>query len=218
MAILIPVIKRAKEQATTVVCRMNLRQYGIAGRMYLDDNDAFFPPTKEWLYTKEEFGQYGYWPSPGENKCQWHDDRLSPDGALWPYLKDKRCHICPTFKNLSKLVGQSHPNHNPSIPIEPQYSYSMNGYLGRKRDFAIMKESQLINPQNTFFFSEENMWIIEGLTKEVLNDNCLCVGAGDGFATYHNPPGRGIGIKRTRLWHRKLDQGFSKRGVYRWAR
>jgi prepilin-type processing-associated H-X9-DG protein len=161
----------------------------MAGRMYLDDNDGYFPPTKEWLYTKEELGKYGYWPSPGPNKCQWHDARLQPDGALWPYLKDKDCHMCPTFKALSKLRGQTHPRHDASIPIEPQYSYSMNGYLGRERACAVLKESQIVHPIKTFFFSEENMWTIDGLTDEVLNDNCLCVGAGDGFATYHNTPG-----------------------------
>ena len=43
MAILLPAIQRAKEQARTISCRSNLRQYGIAERMYLDDCQGRFP-------------------------------------------------------------------------------------------------------------------------------------------------------------------------------
>ncbi len=43
MAILMPALQRVKEQAREMVCRGNLRQYGIAQVLYLDDHDDRYP-------------------------------------------------------------------------------------------------------------------------------------------------------------------------------
>ncbi|HRK23251.1 MAG TPA: prepilin-type N-terminal cleavage/methylation domain-containing protein [Fimbriimonadaceae bacterium] len=40
-SLLLPALSRAKAQANSVACRTNLRQLGIATRMYLDDFNAF---------------------------------------------------------------------------------------------------------------------------------------------------------------------------------
>jgi len=44
-AILLPVLARARERARIAVCMSNLRQIGIAFRMYTDDADGAFPNT-----------------------------------------------------------------------------------------------------------------------------------------------------------------------------
>jgi prepilin-type N-terminal cleavage/methylation domain-containing protein len=180
MAILVPVLQHAKEQAKTVVCRSNLRQYGIAARMYLDDHKGRFPDPYTWLYT--EGGTGG---TPDETIMQ-----LEPDGSLWPYLKLKDIHICPTFKAVAQAYG-GRPH--------AQYSYSMNAYLGEfensgaNRYGGVLKESEIKRAARVFFFSEENTWTIEGLSEYVINDNNLLVGPEDEpidcFATYHDPPG-----------------------------
>jgi len=69
MAILIPVLGRARDQARTLACRSNLRQYGFAIRMYLDDNDQYFPNAWKWL----ESEQHNYVHNGDE-----------PDGVFWP--------------------------------------------------------------------------------------------------------------------------------------
>jgi prepilin-type N-terminal cleavage/methylation domain-containing protein len=43
MAILLPVLRKAKEAAREVVCRSNLRGIGIGIQMYLQNNDDRFP-------------------------------------------------------------------------------------------------------------------------------------------------------------------------------
>lgn len=43
MAILMPALQRVKEQAREMGCRSNLRQYGIAQSIYLDDYDSRYP-------------------------------------------------------------------------------------------------------------------------------------------------------------------------------
>lgn len=43
LAIVVPALQRAKESAWNVICRNNLKQYGLAGKMYIEDYDALFP-------------------------------------------------------------------------------------------------------------------------------------------------------------------------------
>ena len=194
LGILMPALQRVKKQAMEIVCRSNLREYGLAMRMYLDDNEARFPYVQEWLFKD---GQHG---------CQWHDARRNlnkrPDlaGPLWPYLKAADIHLCPFFKKLSKQVGNCVNACNGRYPIEPQYSYVMNAFLNG--DITNMvpteyhpvlerakKESGVKKPANVYLFSEENTWTIDGLSNDIFNDNSLhAVPApriDDCFATFH---------------------------------
>jgi prepilin-type N-terminal cleavage/methylation domain-containing protein/prepilin-type processing-associated H-X9-DG protein len=195
MAILMPALQRVKKQARGIVCRNNLKNYGMAARLYLDDYDGIFPHSFRWLY------------SDGGTGCRWHDASMSlherPDlaGDLWDYLKDKDIHLCPEFNVVAKMMGCYRCNG--STPIEPQYSYCMNSYLHgdawnyvpeqwKKAIQNLRKESMVVNPSRIFFFSEENTWRIPGLNNAGVNDNNLrstpnCTT--DSFATYHNPPG-----------------------------
>jgi len=191
MSILVPLFGKAKEQARTVVCQSNLHQYALAGRMYMDDNERYFPDTLKWLYIDSPSGY-----------CQWHDraNNLAnhPEyaGVLWPYLKALGIHVCPTFRMVTKYNGGcSNPGHNPSIPIDPQYSYSMNAFVGGDGKGKVTHESQVKYPARVFIFSEENSWVIPGLSGKGcgINDNNLRIGIPpdlvDCFATYHKPPG-----------------------------
>jgi prepilin-type N-terminal cleavage/methylation domain-containing protein/prepilin-type processing-associated H-X9-DG protein len=45
-AMLLPALARAKETSRKTACSSNLRQWGIAQNMYLDDNRGIFPATK----------------------------------------------------------------------------------------------------------------------------------------------------------------------------
>jgi len=173
MAIMMPALQRVKEQAREMTCRANLRQYGIAQSLYLDDNDGRYPnPWTSLMGT--EYPYTGY-----PRYCRWHDPRFPPDGPFWPYLKNTKVHICPTFKVLSKYQGQKHPGHDSAIAVIPQYSYSMNSFLDLKLSGITRSKDQV------FFFAEENMWLRDGC-KYVLNDNALCGDGRDWFGTFHS--------------------------------
>ncbi len=174
MGILMPALQRVKKQAQDMVCRANLRQYGVAHNVYLDDNDYRYPDAWTSLVMDEE-PVAGY-----ERYCRWHDPRYPADGPFWPYLSAEKVHLCPTFKVLAKTVGENHPNHDMSIPIVPYYSYSMNYFLGNKKRSDFTRSQSEI-----FFFSEENMWLRPGCAY-VLNDNALCGDGRDWFGTFHN--------------------------------
>ena len=190
LAVLMPALQKVKEQAKEMGCRANLRQYGIAQVIYLDDYDSQYPSAWRSLVATE---------SPIQNYqryCRWHDPRYPPDGAFWPYLKDKGVHLCPTFKVLSKSYAADHPSHNDSYPIDPVYSYSMNAFLGSNghdgnwngpssRGGGALKLSDVSRSHaEVFFFAEENMWSRPG-NANVLNDNSLCGMGTDWFGTFH---------------------------------
>jgi len=72
MAILIPALNQAREQAKTVMCQSNLHQWGFIFLMYTDDNDGRFLA--------------GY--HQGGHVAQWHK-------ALKKYYKEKKISFCP---------------------------------------------------------------------------------------------------------------------------
>ncbi len=192
LSVLLPALNKVKEQARMVVCRSNLHQYGLAARMYLDDNRRRFPDTLEWLYSNRPSGY-----------CMWHDQQNNlknhPEngGVLWPYLRHARIHVCPTFNVVAKRMGcHTDRAHDPSIPIEPQYSYSMNAFVGGDGRGMVSHESEVKHPARVFMFSEENSWPVPGLSRCGINDNNLRIGIPssgekivDCFGTYHTPPG-----------------------------
>ncbi len=185
ICILLPAMQLAKDQTYEIVCRSNLRQYGIAQTLYLDDYDDCYPNPYLSLVSTEE-------PVPGyERFCRWHDPTYPPDGPFWPYLKNIKAHLCPKFGSLSRFCGQNHPRHNPAIDVVPMYSYSMNAFLGQKEianNNGIIKSMEITrNKSQVFFFSEENMWLRPG-SDWVLNDTALWPNGTDWFGTFHNAP------------------------------
>jgi len=195
MAILMPALQRVKKQARAIICRNNLKQYGLGSNMYLGDWDGNFPYSFEWLYAD------------GGRGCRWHDAtknlNQNPDlaGGLWPYLKSEEIHLCPDFDLVARTVGCANCD-GKTIPVDPQYGYTMNSYLNgdawqsvpqqyRINIERIRNESQVKNPSRVFFFSEENCWRVPELGNAPINDNNLRATPGvgdDHFATFHDAP------------------------------
>ena len=187
MAIILPALQRAKEQAGEMTCRGNLRQFGLAHAMYLDDFNGRYPQAREAIVGKWPPGYSSGW-------CRWHDARypLGSEysiGPFWSYMANKKAYLCPTFKVLAKSQGQNHPVHNSAIPVIPQYSYSMNAFLGMGELYgykgALTLTEVTRNKAEVFFLSEENMWLRPG-SDYVLNDTALFgSGSRDWFGTFH---------------------------------
>ena len=211
IAILMPALNRAREQAKLTVCKTNLRQYGIAMVMFLSENDDVFEESHEILFVQSSSDVDGW--------CQWHNggydyerrtytdtsgvrhenDKIN--GPLWKYLDNMDVHLCPTFRPFALKYGNLHSGHNPDIPIEPQYSYSQNHYLGGKGTSAqhkyigVRKGGQIKHPSQVLLFVEETLWAIPNYATHTLNDTCFYAhhsndphytNIGDCIATYHN--------------------------------
>lgn len=194
LSVIMPALRKAKENAKFMICKSALHQYGLAGEMYLIENDETFPEPYSWLYNYHTFGF--------NSACAWHDIRNDYDanpqnaGTLWPYLSSKEVHICPLLKGLARQYGPDHDpaNHDPAIAIEPQYGYCMNGYLGDGWYSVVPKRHGVRGPAAVFYFCEENIWFLTGKSVWQLNNNHLIgrndpYGPGDIsgiFGTFHN--------------------------------
>ena len=199
MSILAPTLRKAREQAYSIVCKSNLRSYGLAGTMYLHANDDMFPFGLTCIYSRATFTAQHPW------QCRWHDAGVDPDGPLWPYLELKGVHRCPSFAHIAKRRGANHRLHISSIPIKPTFTYTMNGRLSAGDSISdltnpdhnpgqMIKLSQVKHPSRVLFFTEENIWTIQtpgdaiDLSQAALNDMYFGTqpyGQGDCIATFH---------------------------------
>ncbi len=197
MAVLMPALNKARAQAQLIVCRNNLKNYGLAATMYLETHNDKFPFPLTCIYSRATFTDEHPW------ECRWHDAGVVPDGPLWPYLSEKGVHCCPTFAGIAKTRGTNHPLHIAGIPIKPSFSYSMNGRLSAGDSISPLADNlgqmiglgQVRHPARVLFFTEENIWIIHrtngdpiSLSLYALNDmyfGTVKYGNGDCIASFH---------------------------------
>jgi len=206
-----PSLSRVRQKSTKAVCGSYLAGYCGAGLLYLNDNDeVFLEAANEWLYTKASFSEAH------PIGCRWHDHAMAPNGEImnripeyrgkmWAYIQTVSYGPCPTFRRYAPSRGCENPNHNQDLNIKPQYSYTINGYLGTKEAGGVLTVSEVRDPSKVFFFAEENSWSIrpdhpsfparwlsEALSTKALDDTVLLISftpeAKDCFATYHDAP------------------------------
>lgn len=209
-ALLMPSLTRVRKGAVRVVCLSYLRQYGGAGLQYLNDNEGVFPEPSEWLYTTKSHSKAH------PIGCRWHDDAMAPGGRImssteeyrgqmWSYFGEMRPAPCPTFRRFASSRGCENPEHNMELDIKPQYSYTMNGYLGTTREGGVLRDEEVRDQSKVFFFAEENSWSVrpdhpefparwlsKPLSTKALDDTVLLIrprpDVNDCFATYHDAP------------------------------
>ncbi len=78
-AILFPVFAQAREKARAISCISNMKQLGLAARMYQQDYDDKFVPS--YMYQK---------PPQSDPDINWWDD------ILQPYIKNRGVVLCPS--------------------------------------------------------------------------------------------------------------------------
>ena len=138
-AMLLPVLARAKETGRRISCLNNLRQLGIASKVYLDDNQGAYPPRSET----------DSWPN------HFYDD----------YGKNLNVLLCPTdiavLLSDPATVGASYSN---NVPDASPRSYLINGwddYFQNSSDPEgmnagdSMKETAIAHPSDTVLLGEK---------------------------------------------------------------
>jgi prepilin-type N-terminal cleavage/methylation domain-containing protein len=128
-SMLLPALGRAKEAANRIKCANNLKQMGLAIKLYADDSDGLYPPrTNTWR-----------WPT-----------------QLLEYYRTTNLLLCPT--DLQRGPPQSDPA-SPTIPDRANRSYMINGwndYFNDALEVArAMKETAVIYPSETLIFGEK---------------------------------------------------------------
>jgi len=119
-ALIFPVIVKAREKARQTTCLSNLRQLGMAMRMYADDWDGCLPTASEWI--GGDGNPYGNWA--GVYNVGGVCDPTK--GQIYPYVNGKGIYLCPSDSG----VNAAHV-FNPSAQPFP-LSYVKNYLLGRR--------------------------------------------------------------------------------------
>lgn len=130
LSIIIPSLKKAKEQTALVVCKSNLRQIGIITRMYLDDSNG-----ETFNLTGASNAGNGYlWVDDAGNDLNINDEYSYWGLAYRDYLQSPQIFGCPSFRRVAKLI----------YPVNPKLAY--NGAFGLNEHFVGQNVKNFRNP------------------------------------------------------------------------
>jgi prepilin-type N-terminal cleavage/methylation domain-containing protein/prepilin-type processing-associated H-X9-DG protein len=137
-SLLLPTLTASKAAARRAQCVDNLRQLGLAARMYWDDNDDL---TFRYLNGATNGGRLYWfgWLKPGAEG----DREFDPtQGALYPYLQGTGVEICPSLDyghSLYKYKARG-----------AAYGYGYNLYLGQ----TSINLSRVARPSDTVLLAD----------------------------------------------------------------
>lgn len=155
LAVFIPALGMAREQAKTVVCASNLKQFGLAFGMYLQDysGNVFMMAyvNKNEQGEVGTFWYYGFEPGYASSLPEGKRPLYRKYAKLYPYIKQyDSVEICPAFPYGS---GKYKPKYNTKW-----MTYGINAKLSLDRRLQTPKFIDLDNyvksPQNILVFAD----------------------------------------------------------------
>jgi len=139
MSIMMPSLRKAREQATRVDCMNNMRQFTFAWMMYAHDNDSKLC-SSETRWIDEEYSlpcpyAYGmpHWVIGGPTGPLYPFNHIGDseiaitEGVLWPYVKNLELYRCKSDRS-GKLRSYSISNTMGGLPIEPDMNRQWQFY------------------------------------------------------------------------------------------
>jgi len=204
MAILIPSLNIAREQARSLHCRGNIRSLTLAWLMYKDENDAKLVGGHPQVTGAAMLidGPWVYLPTGPENASAEEKKEYIKLGMLWPYVKDVEVYRCPSDKR------KNNPFHRYAYRT---YSIAggMNGVLDTDmwEIKACRKYTDIKQPATKLVFVAEcdprgyNMgsWVIQPKTKQWVDpfgiwhrDNSSTLSFADGHVDMHRWFAKGL--------------------------
>jgi prepilin-type N-terminal cleavage/methylation domain-containing protein/prepilin-type processing-associated H-X9-DG protein len=144
-AMLLPVLAKGKLAAQRTRCASNLRQLGVAGQLYWDDNAG---NCFRWIYSSTNTDGHLYWfgwlqsDSTAEGQRQFDLSR----GVLFSYLNGSDVRLCPTLYSTPapfKLKGD-----------DVIFSYGYNLYLSAPANLPPVSMNKIKKPTDLVLFAD----------------------------------------------------------------
>lgn len=172
VAILLPAVGRARQEAVRISCKSNMRQLMAAVDMYVSENQGQLPFCN-WQPNVNKVRLYGAgWLFTAPREGAWDPPALAGDwntieppsegvktGVLWPYLKQLRVYHCPADLPNGGWIG-----------TEWLTSYIMNGaqcaYGGTPFGQPGFKITSFPNSSNVTLLWEVMEQPYEGVSKD----------------------------------------------------
>ncbi len=137
VAILIPALGRAREQAKKVVCEAHMKGLGVALRMYVDDYGKTHKSPNQGLWDNA-------WEQPAVVRKYRADEPYAYWGIAYePYAKNKKIFRCPSTRRVDDW-----PENGWGIAYQRYFqycSYGLNGYITNKKiDHEFKKHDEVI--------------------------------------------------------------------------
>jgi prepilin-type N-terminal cleavage/methylation domain-containing protein len=123
IAVLLPVLGKARAQANRAVCLSNIRQLGAAILMYCNDNNGWFPTCAVWA-TGSAYKQFP------DDWVHWQANRKLENSAIATYVGAGE-----KLRSLLRCPADTFDGRKPHLAIAPGqgpylYSYNMNQTIG----------------------------------------------------------------------------------------
>ncbi len=144
LSIILPSMKTAKSHARTVVCKSNLRQWGLVWKMYSDDFDGKFP---HWMVLNA-----------GYHRGAW----IIPMREYFP--ERKKMLLCPEASKKDPAQMKSDGTWSVDAHGGTQYAYSMAGLSATENEWC----SYGMNTWCTNKGSSSSTWVNQNRSAEKL--------------------------------------------------
>lgn len=141
-SMLLPALGRAKIRAQMAACSNNLRQLGLAARMYVDDNEYRYPPRRFDMRWPARL--LDYYQNVKLLRCP--GDRPGEGGSAW---------AAPNTDTNSPHLADASPRTYIINGWNDYFRSRETNYLGGA-SFRTMKENELTEPSQTVLFGEKD--------------------------------------------------------------
>jgi prepilin-type processing-associated H-X9-DG protein/prepilin-type N-terminal cleavage/methylation domain-containing protein len=142
-ALLLPALASSKVSAWRAACGSNLRQLGLATRLYWDDSGG---RCFQWYYGRTNAGELYWfgWLETGKKEGERAVDFSA--GVLYPYLAASKVRLCPALN-----YGLPEFKLKADVPV---CSYGYNAFLSPHSSTASLNISQVSRPTGTAVFAD----------------------------------------------------------------
>lgn len=166
--LLLPALAKAKEKANRASCSSNMRQWGLALTMYLDDNNSIFPLAKIANGTPGASGSYdednplwndlaGFHQA-GQGDFVWYNALPNYVGGkpLWQYASDPNGFLSQKTIFTCRTAAAGTPQFDPLTRVIFNYGMNYKGITGLTGSAygTNFSSTRIVNPSAFVFMAE----------------------------------------------------------------